>query len=71
MKKQAGPSSVPLHTEEALNNFVNNFEASVVGEYKSCNSYDDQSISNTNHRKTNKIDQVIHLSPIFHLPMSN
>ncbi|XP_067093619.1 protein disulfide isomerase family A, member 7 [Osmerus mordax] len=38
MKKQAGPSSVPLHTEEALNNFVNNFEASVVGFFSSGDS---------------------------------
>uniref|UniRef100_A0A4W5N3S6 Protein disulfide-isomerase n=1 Tax=Hucho hucho TaxID=62062 RepID=A0A4W5N3S6_9TELE len=32
MKKQAGPSSVPLHNERDLDAFVNNFEASVVGE---------------------------------------
>lgn len=32
MKKHAGPSSVPLHSGEDLDSFVDNFEASVVGE---------------------------------------
>ncbi|KAG7457903.1 hypothetical protein MATL_G00232190 [Megalops atlanticus] len=31
MQKQAGPSSVPLRSEEDLDSFVNNFDASVVG----------------------------------------
>ncbi|XP_072535579.1 protein disulfide isomerase family A, member 7 [Salminus brasiliensis] len=31
MKKQAGPSSVPLHSEADLDSFINTFEASVVG----------------------------------------
>lgn len=33
MKKQAGPSSVPLLSEEDLDGFINNFDASVVGEF--------------------------------------
>lgn len=33
MKKQAGPSSIPLHNERDLDAFINNFEASVVGEF--------------------------------------
>uniref|UniRef100_A0A673Y9E0 protein disulfide-isomerase n=1 Tax=Salmo trutta TaxID=8032 RepID=A0A673Y9E0_SALTR len=32
MKKQAGPSSIPLHNERDLDAFINNLEASVVGE---------------------------------------
>lgn len=32
VKKQAGPSSIPLHNERDLDAF-NNFEASVVGEF--------------------------------------
>uniref|UniRef100_A0A8B9RJ15 protein disulfide-isomerase n=1 Tax=Astyanax mexicanus TaxID=7994 RepID=A0A8B9RJ15_ASTMX len=32
MKKQAGPSSVPLHSEADLDSFINTFDASVVGE---------------------------------------
>ncbi|XP_007249749.3 protein disulfide isomerase family A, member 7 [Astyanax mexicanus] len=31
MKKQAGPSSVPLHSEADLDSFINTFDASVVG----------------------------------------
>lgn len=31
MKKHAGPDSVPLHSEYDLENFINNFDASVVG----------------------------------------
>ncbi|KAJ8273537.1 hypothetical protein GJAV_G00102730 [Gymnothorax javanicus] len=31
MKKQAGPSSVPLRNEEDLDSFINHFDASVVG----------------------------------------
>ncbi|XP_064201545.1 protein disulfide isomerase family A, member 7 [Anguilla rostrata] len=31
MKKQAGPSSVPLRSEEDLDSFINHFDASVVG----------------------------------------
>uniref|UniRef100_A0A673Y954 Protein disulfide-isomerase n=1 Tax=Salmo trutta TaxID=8032 RepID=A0A673Y954_SALTR len=31
MKKQAGPSSIPLHNERDLDAFINNLEASVVG----------------------------------------
>lgn len=33
MKKQAGPSSIPLHNGRDLDAFVNNFDASVVGEF--------------------------------------
>uniref|UniRef100_A0A4W4GBN5 Protein disulfide-isomerase A3 n=1 Tax=Electrophorus electricus TaxID=8005 RepID=A0A4W4GBN5_ELEEL len=32
MKKQAGPSSVPLHSEAEVDYFINSFEASIVGE---------------------------------------
>lgn len=32
MKKHAGPSSVTLHSEADLDSFVDNFEASAVGE---------------------------------------
>uniref|UniRef100_A0A8C7M1W0 Protein disulfide-isomerase n=1 Tax=Oncorhynchus mykiss TaxID=8022 RepID=A0A8C7M1W0_ONCMY len=38
MKKQAGPSSVPLHNERDLDAFVNHFEASVVGFFSSADS---------------------------------
>uniref|UniRef100_A0A8C9RFC2 Protein disulfide-isomerase n=1 Tax=Scleropages formosus TaxID=113540 RepID=A0A8C9RFC2_SCLFO len=31
MKKQAGPNSTPLHSQEGLDTFINNFDASVVG----------------------------------------
>uniref|UniRef100_A0A8C2F1L0 Protein disulfide-isomerase A3 n=1 Tax=Cyprinus carpio TaxID=7962 RepID=A0A8C2F1L0_CYPCA len=31
MKKLAGPDSVPLHSEHDLENFINNFDASIVG----------------------------------------
>lgn len=31
MKKQAGPDSVPLHSEHDLEKFINHFDASVVG----------------------------------------
>lgn len=31
MKKQAGPDSVLLQSEHDLENFINNFDASVVG----------------------------------------
>ncbi|KAJ8335149.1 hypothetical protein SKAU_G00407880 [Synaphobranchus kaupii] len=31
MKKQAGPSSVPLNSEEDMDSFINHFDASVVG----------------------------------------
>lgn len=31
MKNQAGPDSVPLQSEHDLENFINNFDASVVG----------------------------------------
>ncbi len=34
MKKQAGPSSVSLLSEADLESFVDNYEASVVGELK-------------------------------------
>ncbi len=34
MKKQAGPSSVSLLSEADLDSFVDNYEASVVGELK-------------------------------------
>lgn len=33
MKKQAGPSSVALHSEAELDAFINGFDASVVGEF--------------------------------------
>lgn len=33
MKNQAGPDSVPLQSEQDLENFLNNFDASVVGKY--------------------------------------
>lgn len=36
MKKQAGPSSVALHSEPELDAFINGFYASVVGELLSC-----------------------------------
>lgn len=32
MKKQTGPSSIALHTESELDTFINDFDASVVGE---------------------------------------
>ncbi|GAA6103639.1 protein disulfide isomerase family A, member 7, partial [Tachysurus ichikawai] len=35
MKKQAGPSSIVLHSEFELDTFINDFDASVVGEYSS------------------------------------
>ncbi|XP_048883078.1 protein disulfide isomerase family A, member 7 isoform X2 [Brienomyrus brachyistius] len=38
MKKQAGPSSVPLHSEEELNSFINHFDASVVGFFSGSDS---------------------------------
>lgn len=38
MKKQAGPSSVPLQTTEALHAFVDNYEAGVVGFFSSSDS---------------------------------
>uniref|UniRef100_A0A8C9TJD1 Protein disulfide-isomerase n=1 Tax=Scleropages formosus TaxID=113540 RepID=A0A8C9TJD1_SCLFO len=34
MKKQAGPNSTPLHSQEGLDTFINNFDASVVGKEK-------------------------------------
>lgn len=36
MKKQAGPSSIALHSEAELDAFINGFDASVVGEFLSC-----------------------------------
>lgn len=38
MKKQAGPSSVPLHNGRDLDAFVNNFDASVVGFFSGVDS---------------------------------
>lgn len=38
MKKQAGPSSVPLTSEEALKAFVDNFDASIVGFFSGADS---------------------------------
>ncbi|KAI2652675.1 Protein disulfide-isomerase A3 [Labeo rohita] len=38
MKKQAGPDSVPLHSEHDLENFINNFDASIVGFFSGTDS---------------------------------
>ncbi|XP_043073950.1 protein disulfide isomerase family A, member 8 [Puntigrus tetrazona] len=38
MKKQAGPDSVPLHNELDLENFINNFDASIVGFFSGTDS---------------------------------
>ncbi|XP_073714233.1 protein disulfide isomerase family A, member 8 [Misgurnus anguillicaudatus] len=38
MKKQAGPDSVTLHSEYDLENFINNFDASVVGFFSGSDS---------------------------------
>lgn len=35
MKKQAGPDSVPVHSEHDLENFINSFDASIVGKCSS------------------------------------
>lgn len=35
MKKLAGPDSVPLHSEHDLENFINSFDASIVGKCSS------------------------------------
>ncbi|KAI4893266.1 hypothetical protein NFI96_019665, partial [Prochilodus magdalenae] len=38
MKKQAGPSSVPLHNEADLDSFINTFDASIVGFFSGADS---------------------------------
>uniref|UniRef100_A0A672NBF7 protein disulfide-isomerase n=1 Tax=Sinocyclocheilus grahami TaxID=75366 RepID=A0A672NBF7_SINGR len=38
MKKLAGPDSVPLHSEHDLENFINNFDASIVGFFSGTDS---------------------------------
>uniref|UniRef100_A0A8C1JPI2 Protein disulfide-isomerase n=1 Tax=Cyprinus carpio TaxID=7962 RepID=A0A8C1JPI2_CYPCA len=38
MKKLAGPDSVPLHSEHDLENFINNFDASIVGFFSGADS---------------------------------
>uniref|UniRef100_A0A4W4GCZ6 Protein disulfide-isomerase n=1 Tax=Electrophorus electricus TaxID=8005 RepID=A0A4W4GCZ6_ELEEL len=38
MKKQAGPSSVPLHSEAEVDYFINSFEASIVGFFSGADS---------------------------------
>uniref|UniRef100_A0A8C2DZ52 Protein disulfide-isomerase n=1 Tax=Cyprinus carpio TaxID=7962 RepID=A0A8C2DZ52_CYPCA len=38
MKKQAGPDSVPLHSEHDLENFINSFDASIVGFFSGTDS---------------------------------
>ncbi|XP_030644331.1 protein disulfide isomerase family A, member 8 [Chanos chanos] len=38
MKKQAGPNSLPLHSERDLDSFINHFDASVVGFFSGSDS---------------------------------